>query len=130
MAAAAALIPALGARVFLSVGARSLEYFSGLLDTWFLVRLIDAPKTPPPLDDYQLITGAPPYTLEYEQGLLTEHDIDTLVTKDSGGEGTEAKVIAAAEAGVTIILIRRPPSEPGPLAETVDEAFAWVESQI
>jgi precorrin-6A/cobalt-precorrin-6A reductase len=127
---AAEILPRVARRIFLTTGLGGLDAFSGLDDLWFLVRLIDAPKTPPPLADYQLITGAPPYTLEDEQGLLTEHDIDTLVTKDSGGEGTEAKVIAAAEAGVTIILIRRPPSEPGPLAETVDEAFAWVESQI
>ena len=53
-----------------------------------------------------------------------------ILLRAAGGEGTEAKVIAATEAGVTIILIRRPPFEPGPLAETVDEAFAWVEDHV
>ena len=52
------------------------------------------------------------------------------MTKNSGGDGTEAKVFAAAEAGVKIILIRRPPPEPGPVVETVDDAFAWIESQV
>lgn len=128
--AAAGILPRIARRIFLTTGLRGLEVFSGLDDLWFLVRLIDAPKTPPPLADYHLITGTPPYSLEDERGLLTGHDIDTLVTKHSGGDGTMAKITAAAEAGVTIVLIRRPPPEPGPRAETVDEAFAWVESQI
>ncbi len=127
---AAAILPRVARRIFLTTGHGGLEAFSGLEGLWFLVRLIDAQKAPPPLADYQLITGAPPYTLDAEQDLLAEHDIDTLVTKDSGGEGTEAKVIAAAKTGVTIILIRRPPPEPGPLAETVDEAFAWLEGRV
>ena len=126
----AAILPRVARRVFLTTGQGGLESFSGLDDLWFLVRLMDAPKDPPPLTDFQLITGVPPFTIQGEQSLLTEHDIDTLVTKDSGGEGTEAKITAAAEAGVTIILIRRPAAEPGPVAETVDEAFAWVEDHV
>jgi len=125
-----AILPRVARRVFLTTGQGGLEALSGLDDLWFLVRLMDAPKDPPPLTDFQLITGVPPFTIQGEQSLLTEHDIDTLVTKDSGGEGTEAKITAAAEAGVTIILIRRPAAEPGPVAETVDEAFAWVEDHV
>ncbi len=127
---AAEILPRIARRIFLTTGLRGLEAFSGLDGLWFLVRLIDAPKTPPTLADYQLITGTPPYSLDAERGLLTDHDIDTLVTKDSGGEGTVAKITAAAEAGVTIVLIRRPPPEPGSLAESADDAFAWIEKQI
>ncbi len=127
---AAEMLPRIARRVFLTTGLRGLEAFSGLDDLWFLVRLIDAPETPPPLANHHLISGNPPYTLEDERALLAEYDIDTLVSKQSGGLGTEAKITAALEAGVTIVLIRRPPPEPGPGAETVDEAFAWIESQI
>ncbi|MDA1091197.1 MAG: cobalt-precorrin-6A reductase [Proteobacteria bacterium] len=127
---AARILPRVARRIFLTTGLGGLEAFSGLDDLWFLVRLIDAPKAPPPLAEYQLITGAPPYTLEEESRLLTEHDIDTLVTKDSGGAGTEAKIVAASDAGITIILVRRPPPEPGPVVATVDAAFAWVQGLI
>ena len=130
MAAAAEMLPGMAMRVFLTIGHRGLEAFSGLDDLWFLVRLIDAPKTPPSMANHRLISGNPPYTLEDERALLAEHNIDTLVSKQSGGAGTEAKIIAALEAGVVIVLIRRPPPEPGPEAETVDEAFAWIESQV
>jgi len=130
MAAAAAMLPRIARRVFLTTGLRGLEAFSGFDDLWFLVRLIDKPETPPPLTHHKVITGTPPYALDDERALLAEHDIDTLVSKQSGGTGTEAKITAALEAGVAIILIRRPPPEPGPVAETVDEALAWIESRI
>ena len=52
----------------------------------------------------------------------------------SGGFGLcgipERLLDAIRDSGVTIILIRRPAAEPGPVAETVDEAFAWVEDHV
>ncbi len=127
---AAEMLPRMARRVFLTTGLRGLEAFSGLDDLWFLGRLMDAPETPPTLANHHLISGNPPYSLDAERALLAEHNIDTMVSKQSGGPSTEAKIIAALEAGVVIVLIRRPPPEPGPQAETVDEAFAWIESQI
>ena len=130
LADAARDLPRFARRVFLTTGVRGLEAFSGLDELWFLVRLMDPPGEPPPLAQHEVITGKPPYTLEDELAILTDHNIDTLVTKHSGGDGTVAKILAAAEAGVKIVLIRRPPPEPGPVAETVDDAFAWIESQV
>ncbi|NQV84149.1 MAG: cobalt-precorrin-6A reductase [Rhodospirillales bacterium] len=129
-ASCANYLPQFAKRVFLTTGVRGLDAFSGLDDLWFLVRLIDAPTTPPPLAQYQIITGRPPYMLEDERAILAEHRIDALVAKNAGGKATEAKIVAAAETGVKIVLIRRPPPEPGPTAETVDEAFAWVEARV
>jgi len=128
--AAADYLPKFAKRVFLTTGIRGLEAFSGLKDLWFLVRLIDKPETQPALESYQVITGRPPYSLEDERAILAEHSIDALVAKNAGGSATEAKIFAAAEAGVKIVLIRRPPPEPGPTAETVDEAFAWIEARV
>jgi precorrin-6A/cobalt-precorrin-6A reductase len=68
--------------------------------------------------------------LEDERAILAEHSIDALVAKNAGGSATKAKIFAAAEAGVKIVLIRRPPPEPGPTAETVDKAFAWIEARV
>ncbi len=123
-------LPRFAKRTFLTTGIRGLEAFSGLKDMWFLVRLIDEPETPLPLASCQVVTGGPPYTLEDERALLAEHKIDALIAKNAGGDATEAKIFAAAEAGVKIVLIRRPPTEPGPVAETVDEAYAWIEGQV
>ncbi len=130
LARAAEVLPQFARRVFLTTGVKNLETFANLDDLWFLVRVIEKPDVPPPLAEHLLITGRPPYDFESERALLAEHDIDTLVSKHSGGDATAAKIFAAAAAKVKIVLIRRPPPEPGPRAETVDECMAWVDSRI
>ncbi|HEX9568374.1 MAG TPA: cobalt-precorrin-6A reductase [Rhodospirillales bacterium] len=130
LAEAADILPKFARRVLLTTGARGIEAFAKLPGIWFLVRLIDAPKGPLPLARYEVVTGMPPYGLEDERALLKRHDIDTLVAKRSGGQATAAKITVAIEAKVKIVLIRRPPPEPGPQAETVDECLAWVKNYL
>ena len=117
-------------RVFLTTGLRGLNNFSDCTDLWFLIRLIDQPVETLPLNDFKVIIGRPPYDLKQELSILSEHSIDTLVAKHAGGRATEAKILAASKAGVKIVLIRRPALEPGPLAETVDEALKWVKDRL
>jgi precorrin-6A/cobalt-precorrin-6A reductase len=68
-----------------------------------------------------------PYDYTDECALLRDNRIDVLVTKNSGGELTEAKLKAAADLGIAIVMIDRPPLPDGVDAVgTVDEAAAWV----
>jgi len=126
MAAAAALIPGLGKRVFLSVGTRSLEHFSSLRDCWFLVRLIDAPNDPLPLPQAKLITGRGPFDASSEHQIFEQHRIDLLVTRASGGAATEGKIDAARDLGLPVILVRRPAPPPGETVETIAAALDWL----
>lgn len=105
---AAARLPALGERVFLSVGARSLAPFETVPGKQWLVRSIDAPDPPPAFTHWQLITARPPFDYANEVALLREQAIDVLVTKNSGATATRAKVDAARELGVTVLMIDRP----------------------
>jgi precorrin-6A/cobalt-precorrin-6A reductase len=52
--------------------------------------------------------------------------IDTLVTKDSGGD--DAKLRAAAALGITIVILERPPLPPAPTVASVEEALAQLAS--
>ena len=126
MAAAAEQVPALGARVFLSVGARSLEYFSDLRDIWFLVRLIEAPEDSLPLTKAQLITGRGPFDAASERRLLDKHRIDLLVTRASGGAATEGKIDAARTLGLPVVMVQRPAPPPGETAGSVEAALDWL----
>ncbi|MGW8742552.1 cobalt-precorrin-6A reductase [Streptomyces sp. NPDC055794] len=123
---AAALLPALGARVFLTTGRTGLAAFAGLRDLWFLVRSVDAPGVPrPPRTEVLLDRG--PFTLDGERELLRRHRIDVLVTKDSGGEATAPKLAAAREAGAPVVVVRRPPVPEGvPVVSGPGEAARWV----
>lgn len=124
LAEAAARLPELGRRAFLTVGTRGLELFAPCADLWCLVRLI----TPPPLLPFpgQILTDRGPFTLDGELALLREHRIDILVTKASGGTATEAKLTAARILELPVLMVERPPPEPGPLALSVAEAMVWL----
>ncbi|MGW3679165.1 cobalt-precorrin-6A reductase [Streptomyces prasinus] len=131
LAEAAGLLPALGRRVFLTTGRMGLAAFAHLHEPWFLVRSVDAPGAPhPPRMEVLLDRG--PFTLDGERELLRRHRIDVVVTKDSGGAATAPKLTAAREAGVPVVVVRRPPApdgvtvvaEPRQAAQRVREAYA------
>ncbi|MFQ5775635.1 MAG: cobalt-precorrin-6A reductase [Kiloniellaceae bacterium] len=127
--AAAAALPELGRRVFLSTGRRDLEAFSALPGIWFLVRLIDEPDSPLPLDDYTLVLGRGPFPTEQEIALMQEHGIAVLVSKNSGGLATYGKIEAARRLGLPVVMIERPDLPESERVRSVDEAAAWVEAR-
>jgi precorrin-6A/cobalt-precorrin-6A reductase len=127
-AAAAALLPRLGERVFLATGRGDLPAFAGL-DAWFLLRAVDPP--PPPLPArHHLVLARGPFTADAERALLREHRIDVLVTRDSGGELTAAKLVAARELGLPVVLLARPPAPDAPVVASVEEALAWLTAAL
>ena len=108
---AAARLPALGERVFLTTGRTSLATFADL-DLEFLVRCVEPPAGPAPRRMTVLLSRGP-FTVAGERALMREHGIDVLVTKDSGGPLTSAKLAAAREEDVRTLVVRRPPLPPG-----------------
>lgn len=127
---AAAAVARVGRRCFLTIGAGELDAFAGLSHVHFLVRLIDPPKQSLPLKSYQVVLGRGPFTLTGERELLRRHGIDVLAAKASGGAATEAKLIAAREAALPVVMLRRPKPEPGPRVSTVEAALSWLEEHL
>jgi precorrin-6A/cobalt-precorrin-6A reductase len=128
LAAAAAMVGKIGRRAWLTVGASDLDAFAHVTEVRFLVRLIHAPTRPLPLRLHQMLLGRGPFSLLEEQHVLHRHAIDVLVCKASGGAATEAKLVAAREASLPVIMVRRPPAEPGDAVASVDAALAWLDS--
>ena len=108
MTAAAAAIP-VGARVLLATGRQGVGAFVDV-DAWFLVRAIEAPAVLPPRAELLLARG--PFALDDERALLDRHAITVVVAKDSGG-ATEAKLVAARERSLPVVLVDRPPLPKG-----------------
>lgn len=122
--AAAAAVPELGGRVLLTTGRQGLAAFAGVERAWFLVRCVDPPDPPlPPLHEVVLDRG--PYTLGGELALIDQHRIDVVVTKDSGGDHTRAKLDAARLRGLPVIVVSRPPRPAAAAVATAGEALAW-----
>ncbi|MBY8878361.1 cobalt-precorrin-6A reductase [Actinacidiphila acidipaludis] len=121
LAEAAGLLPSLGARAFLTVGRQDLAVFADT-GVFCLIRSVDPPAVPLPRD-HHLVLARGPFGVDDELRLLRDHRIDVLVTKDSGGSATAAKLTAARERGLPVLVVRRPPPPPGvPVAATVEEA--------
>ncbi|MDX3117372.1 cobalt-precorrin-6A reductase [Streptomyces scabiei] len=129
-AEAAALLPSLGRRVFLTTGRMGLAAFAGLDDVWFLVRSVEAPDPPCP-SAMKVLLDRGPFTLEGERELLRRHRVDVLVTKDSGGAATAPKLTAAREAGLPVVVVRRPPAPADvPFVPDPQAAVRWIEARM
>lgn len=127
LVAAVEATAALGERVFLTIGRQGVDAFARLERQWFLIRAIDPPEGPmPPRHEILLARG--PFVLEDESRLIAERRIDVLVTKDSGGDQTEAKLAAARLAGIPVVVVDRPSLPEGAtVVETVAQAMDWLD---
>ncbi|MBV8737738.1 MAG: cobalt-precorrin-6A reductase [Alphaproteobacteria bacterium] len=126
MAAAAGIVSRIGRRAWLTIGASEIACFSAVTGVRFLVRLVDPPRRPLPLRFCQVVVGRGPFTLIGERHLIARHAINVLVCKASGGAATEAKLIAAREFSLPVVMLRRPPPEPGDVVESVEAALEWL----
>jgi len=131
---AAKLLPSLGRRAFLTIGRRDLAPFARVTGCRFLVRLVEAPKETlalgEPGRDFDLVVARGPFSRENERNLMARHGIEVLVAKASGGAATEAKLVAARELGIPVVLLRRPRQEPGETAESPEKALAWLDRAL
>jgi precorrin-6A/cobalt-precorrin-6A reductase len=131
LAEAAALLPTIAGRAFLTTGPGGIEAFAHS-DCRFLVRLFAPPSAPLPLREHEIIVARPPFTCEHERELMLRYRVEALVTKNSGGP-TEAKLTAARDLGVPVVMIRRPPLPSEHSEHTVDSVEAaadWVVGRL
>lgn len=126
---AADLVAHVGQRAWLTIGRQGVRAFAAVDSCWFLVRCVEPPAPPLPRH-HEVILDRGPYALPGEVGLLDRHRIDVLVTRESGGAATEAKLEAARLRQLPVILIRRPRSADVLTVSTVAEAIRWTLSVL
>ncbi|MBI3505950.1 MAG: cobalt-precorrin-6A reductase [Proteobacteria bacterium] len=126
VAQAARLLPSMGKRVFVA-------FADGLgplaeLDLEFVVRR--AEPGPVDLPGAQVRVQRGPFARDAERVLFAAEGIDAILAKASGGEGARAKLDAARNLGLPVVLLRRPPSPPGPQADGIAAARLWVRATL
>ncbi len=112
--------------IFLTVGRLELDEYISSPQHHYIIRSIDE-ITEKPLKNAVYITARPPFSLENERDIMREHKIDYLITKNSGGKATEAKLTAARKLGIPVILIKRPIRPDGLHVATANEAMEWID---
>ncbi|HMR33062.1 MAG TPA: precorrin-6A/cobalt-precorrin-6A reductase [Geminicoccaceae bacterium] len=125
LAGAVSTACALGKRVFLSAGRVPTAAVEPFPEHWFLLRRSD-PATDMP-GNVRTIQGKGPFTRDSELELLDGHRIAVVVAKMAGGNAAYAKIEAARQLGLPVVLLKRPEPPAGPMASTISEALAWLE---
>jgi precorrin-6A/cobalt-precorrin-6A reductase len=123
---AARLLPAMGRRIFAAF-ADGLAPFAGL-DLDFVVRR--AEPGPVDLPGARVLVQRGPFARDAERALFAAERIDAIVAKASGGDAARAKLDAARNLGLPVVLLRRPPAPAGPQCDGVAEAAAWVRTTL
>ena len=126
--AAAQAIPELVKRVFITSGRQQLEPFLERSHIWYLMRSIDPPDIELPNSKVLLDRG--PFNLEQERKLLQDYQIEAIVSKNSGGSATYAKIVAARELGIPVMMVQRPARPEGEKVTDIKEAIAWLIAQL
>jgi precorrin-6A/cobalt-precorrin-6A reductase len=127
MAEAAAALGATPRRVLSTVGRLEVGAFAAAPWHEYLIRAVDAFE--PPLPRARVIAARGPFDLAAERALLERERIDVLVSKNSGTPSTYAKIVAARELRVPVVMVSRPTLPAVPSVPNISRALAWLETR-
>jgi len=112
--------------VFLTQGRLQLAAFARAPQHRYIVRAIDRPAEIDALPKSTLILARGPFSLGHELELMKRERIEALVTKNSGGRATYAKIEAARALGIEVIMVRRPPAPQAETLHDLDAVLGWI----
>jgi precorrin-6A/cobalt-precorrin-6A reductase len=125
-AAAAAALPERRSSVFLAIGRQHLAAFSRKPQHTYTLRFIDPPDGGLPLPDAHVIVSRGPFTLAGDLDLMRSRDIEWIVARNAGGSGARAKIDAARELGLPVVMIARPDLPGRPRTESIEDVLAFL----
>jgi precorrin-6A/cobalt-precorrin-6A reductase len=117
-------------RVFVALGRNELAPFRDAPQHFYLIRSVDPVDPPLPLPHVGYVTGRGPFSEADDRELMTEHRIDVVVAKNSGGAATYGKIAAARVLGIDVIVLRRPRAPDGAAVETIEDAIARLDHAL
>ena len=117
-------------RVFLSLGRLELGAFATSSHHHYIARMIDPPEGVVLPRDIRLIFERGPFDEQAETALLIDQKIDVLVSKNSGGVATYAKIAATCRLGIPVVMIARPYTQHGHALDNAEGAAKWLEQRL
>ncbi|WP_027236838.1 cobalt-precorrin-6A reductase [Leisingera caerulea] len=119
-------LPDTPSRVFLAIGKQNLAAFAAKPQHHYLLRLVDAPEAPLPLPNTTVEIARGPFDAAGDTDLMQRHGITHIVAKNAGGAGAAAKLTAARDLALPVIMIGRPQLPERPIKGSVAEVMAWL----
>ena len=124
---AISLIGADPKRVFLTIGRKEVAAAAKAPHHSYVIRSVDAPPPEALPPDTTLVLARGPFNVAAEEAVLREQAIEVIVTKNSGGDATKAKLDAARALGLPVIMVERPPKPAADIEFTsAAEAYDWL----
>ena len=115
-------------RVMLAIGRQNLSIFEPLSQHYFLLRLVDAPDSPPHFANFDMEISRGPFSYDSDLALLQRCQIDTIICKNSGGTGARAKLDAARTLGLDVVMIDRPAYPARTEFYALEQVIDWVKN--
>lgn len=117
-------------RVMVTLGRQELLPFEAAPQHGYLIRSVDPVEPPLGVPDATYILGRGPFDESSERALLRKHQIEAIVSKNSGGRATYGKIAAARKLGIEVVMIDRPELPDVPSAGSVEGVFALVDHAL
>ncbi len=113
-------------RVFLTIGRQGVADFRAAPQHDYVLRVIEAPDETdlPPCCD--LIAARGPFARADEIALMRDKRIEIVVSKNSGGALTYAKIEAARALGLPVVMIAPPPRAGVRMARDIEAVLAFL----
>jgi precorrin-6A/cobalt-precorrin-6A reductase len=127
LAAAAEALGAAPRRVFLGIGRQYLQTFAAHPQHAYLVRLVDPPRAPLPLPDAEVIVARGPFDRAGDRAMLANYRAEIVVARNAGGDSASAKIEAARDLALPVVMVRRPFIPARETVETAAEVLRWLD---
>ncbi|WP_421362027.1 cobalt-precorrin-6A reductase [Agrobacterium rosae] len=115
---------------FLALGRQELLPFEAAPQHHYLIRSVDPVEPPLTVPHARYLTARGPFALADEIDLLRENHIAFIVSKNSGGTAAYAKIKAARQLGIRVLMIERPMRANTATVPNIDTALAAIRHQL
>ncbi|EPR17986.1 cobalt-precorrin-6x reductase [Sphingobium indicum IP26] len=126
LAGAVATLAGARRNVMLALGRMHVDAFAAQPQHHYLLRFVDMPAAAPGLPDHALVIDRGPFTVEGDMQLMRAHGIDCVVSKNAGGSGAQAKLVAARTLGLPVVMIGRPACPAALVTHEVAGVLQWL----
>lgn len=114
--------------VFLTIGRQDLAPFATHPQHRYIQRSVDPADIRLPSAVAILDRG--PFDAASEEALMRTHGVQVLVTKNSGGDATYGKIIAARRLGLPVVMVKRPAPSGAQTVGSIEALVVWIDRHV